>query len=153
MLQLFLRRYNCNTGCARKRLEDRFPGAPVAGLMSPPFRALSDDEEAEHVAAINASGADVLWVGLGCPKQERWIARNRSRLTIPLAIGVGAAFRFHSGLVQRSPQWIGDAGLECVWRLAVEPRKMWKRDIIDGPRFIAAALADLWSVRVPAVRR
>ena len=68
-----------------KRLEDRFPGAPVAGLMSPPFRALSDDEEAEHVAAINASGADVLWVGLGCPKQERWIARNRSRLTIPLS--------------------------------------------------------------------
>ena len=125
----------------------RFPGATIAGVLSPPFGAISAAEEAEHVAAINASGADVLWVGLGCPKQERWIARNKHRLTVPVAIGVGAAFRFHAGLVRRAPGWVGDAGFEWLWRLAAEPRKMWRRDVTDGPRFIAAALADTWRTR------
>lgn len=135
------------------RLAARFPGAPVAGSLSPPFRPLSEAEEAEHVAAINASGADVLWVGLGCPKQERWIARNRTRLTVPVALGVGAAFRFHAGLVRRSPRWVGNAGFEWAWRLAAEPRKLWKRDLTEGPRFVAAALADAWHARAGPARR
>lgn len=130
-----------------------FPGAGVAGRRSPPFRALSEAEEAEHVATINASGADILWVGLGCPKQERFIARNKHRLAVPVAIGVGAAFRFQAGLVPRAPRWLGDAGFEWAWRLAAEPRKMWRRDVTDGPRFLAAALADAWRVRRAATSR
>jgi N-acetylglucosaminyldiphosphoundecaprenol N-acetyl-beta-D-mannosaminyltransferase len=125
------------------RIRGRFPDAPIVGALSPPFTRLSDEEEAAHVELINASGADVLWVGLGCPKQERWIARNRARLTVPVAVGVGAVFRFHAGLVPRAPKWLGNAGLEWVWRLVAEPRKMWKRDLADGPRFVAAALADV----------
>lgn len=125
----------------------KFPGASVAGTLSPPFRVLDEAEETVHVEAINASGADILWVGLGCPKQERWIARNRHRLTVPVAIGVGAAFRFEAGLVRRAPRWVGEAGFEWLWRLAAEPRKMWRRDLADGPRFVAAALADAWRAR------
>lgn len=130
-----------------RRIGERFPGAEIAGTFSPPYRELSDEEEAAHVEAINASGADVLWVGLGLPKQDQWIARNRHRLKVPVAVGVGAAFAFHAGTVSRAPQWVGDAGLEWFWRLAAEPRKMWKRDFVDGPRFIAPALADAWAKR------
>lgn len=125
----------------------RFPGAPVTGALSPAFRPLSEAEEAEHVAEINTSGADILWVGLGCPKQERWIARNKHRLTVPVAVGVGAAFRFQAGMVRRAPGWIGDAGFEWLFRLAAEPGKLWRRDLTEGPRFVAAALADAWRVR------
>ena len=130
------------------RLGERFPRMGVAGMLSPPFGTLSVEEESQHVDTINASGADVLWVGLGLPKQEQWISRNRTRLNVPVAIGVGAAFGFHAGTVKRVPQWIGDAGLEWVWRLVAEPRKLWRRDFIDGPRFIAAAMMELWSKKL-----
>lgn len=129
------------------RLSERFPGLKVAGMLSPRFGTLSAEEELVHVNAINASGADVLWVGLGLPKQEQWISRNRRRLNVPVAIGVGAAFGFHAGTVKRAPQWIGASGLEWAWRLGAEPRKLWRRDLIDGPRFIAAAVADVWRQR------
>jgi N-acetylglucosaminyldiphosphoundecaprenol N-acetyl-beta-D-mannosaminyltransferase len=131
----------------RASLTERFPGAGVAGAFSPPYRALSDEEETAHVAAINESGADVLWVGLGLPKQDLWIARNLGRLKTKAAIGVGAAFAFHAGAVSRAPKWLGDAGLEWVWRFAAEPKKMWKRDLKDGPMFVAAALADVMRAR------
>ncbi|MBO0662452.1 WecB/TagA/CpsF family glycosyltransferase [Jiella sp. MQZ9-1] len=131
----------------RERLRTNFPGAPVAGCISPPFRPLSAAEEAAHIDAINASGADILWVGLGCPKQERWIARNRARLTVPVAIGVGAAFRFHAGLARRAPRWLGEAGFEWLWRLAMEPKKVARRDFSDGPRFLVAALSEAVRLR------
>jgi N-acetylglucosaminyldiphosphoundecaprenol N-acetyl-beta-D-mannosaminyltransferase len=131
----------------RARLAEKFPGARVAGTLSPPFRALSDDEETAHVAAINHAGADVLWVGLGLPKQDEWIARNLRRLNARAAIGVGAAFAFLAGAVPHAPKWLGDAGFEWVWRLAAEPKKMWKRDLTDGPRFVAAAFADAMRAR------
>lgn len=127
----------------RARIAERFPDSKVAGAFSPPFRALSDEEEAAHVAAINESRADVLWVGLGLPKQDQWIARNLHRLNVKIALGVGAAFAFHAGNVSRAPQWLGDAGFEWVWRLGAEPKKMWKRDFGDGPRFVLAALSDV----------
>ena len=126
---------------------ERFPGAEMAGSLSPPFRPLSDDEERAHVDIINASGADILWVGLGLPKQERWIARNRLRLRVPVAIGVGAAFRFSAGLVSRPPRWMGENGLEWVWRLCTEPAKVWRRVFIDGPQFWIVALAEVWRKR------
>jgi len=136
----------------RARLTEQFPGMVVVGAFSPPFRALSDEEERAHIAAINDSGADVLcadvlWVGLGLPKQDLWIARNRRRLKTKVAIGVGAAFAFHAGTVSRAPKWLGEAGLEWAWRFAAEPRKMWRRDLTDGPRFVAAALAEVMSAR------
>ena len=130
------------------RVGERYPGARVAGAFSPPFRQLSDEEETAHIEAINASGADVLWVGLGLPKQERWIARNLHRLNVRVAIGVGAAFAFHAETVSRAPKWIGDAGFEWLWRLAAEPKKMWRRDLLDGPRFMAAALSDALAARM-----
>jgi N-acetylglucosaminyldiphosphoundecaprenol N-acetyl-beta-D-mannosaminyltransferase len=131
----------------KERVARRFPGAGVVGTFSPPFRALSDREQAEHLERINGAKPDVLWVGLGCPKQERWVAENRERLRIPVVIGVGAAFRFQAGLVARAPRWLGEAGFEWAWRLAAEPRKLWRRDLLDGPRFLTVALADAWKMR------
>ena len=131
----------------RARVAEKFPGARVAGTFSPPFRALSDHEESAHVAAINESGADVLWEGLGLPKQDDWIARNLHRLNARVAIGVGAAFAFLADTVPHAPKWLGDAGFEWVWRLAAEPNMMWRRDLADGPRFVVAALGDAMRAR------
>ncbi len=131
----------------KERVLHRFPHSAVAGVFSPPFRDLNDRERSEHLERINGTKPDVLWVGLGCPKQERWIAENRERLRVPVVIGVGAAFRFQAGRTARAPQWLGEAGFEWVWRLAAEPRKLWRRDLLDGPRFLAVALADALKVR------
>jgi N-acetylglucosaminyldiphosphoundecaprenol N-acetyl-beta-D-mannosaminyltransferase len=120
----------------RENLERDFPGHRVAGIYSPPFRELTTKEDKEIVDRINSSGADVLWVGMGLPKQERWIFEHKARLRVPVAIGVGACFGFFSGRVKRAPQWIGRMGLEWLWRLAMEPKKLWRRDLIDGPRFV-----------------
>ena len=120
----------------QQRLGERYPGHRIAGAWSPPFRALSPEEDAADVARINAARPDVLWVGLGLPKQESWIHAHLDRLQVPVVVGVGAAFGFMSGQVSRVPSWIGDAGFEWVWRFAAEPRKLWRRDLIDGPRFV-----------------
>jgi N-acetylglucosaminyldiphosphoundecaprenol N-acetyl-beta-D-mannosaminyltransferase len=130
-----------------QRLSEKFPGVTIAGAFSPPFRKLSDEEEASHIEAINQSGADVLWVALGAPKQDQWIARNLPRLKTKVAVGVGAAFAFQAGKVSRAPKWLGNAGFEWVWRFAHEPKKMWKRVFHDGPRFIIVALIDLAKAR------
>jgi N-acetylglucosaminyldiphosphoundecaprenol N-acetyl-beta-D-mannosaminyltransferase len=126
----------------KDRLEQRYKGHRVVGTLSPPFRELAPEEEREIVQRINAARPDVLWVGLGLPKQEWWIHRNLHALAVPAAIGVGAAFRFVSGRVKRAPAWVGAAGFEWLWRLSMEPAKMWRRDFIDGPRFIYHALAE-----------
>lgn len=118
------------------RLQAEYPGHRIAGVWSPPYRPLSAAETAADIARINASGADVLWVGLGLPKQERFIRAHRDALRVPVAIGIGAAFGFLSGQVTRVPAVLGDVGLEWLWRLAMEPRKLWRRDLIDGPRFL-----------------
>ena len=121
-----------------ERLHGRFPGLAIAGGHSPPFRDLTDAEE-EHVAAeINSSGAAVVWVGIGQPKQELWMARMRARLTPPLLVGVGAAFDFHSGLVAQAPPWMQRAGLEWAFRLSREPRRLWRRYARYNPMFIGA---------------
>jgi len=119
-----------------KNIECDYPGHKVAGKISPPFRPLSDREESYIVEKINESKPDILWVGLGMPKQEIWIHRNLHRLQVPVAAGVGAAFKFFSGHVKRAPEWIGEMGFEWVWRFFMEPHKLWRRDIIDGPQFI-----------------
>lgn len=103
------------------------PGAQIVGSFSPPFRALTEAEEDEIARRINASGADVVWVGLSAPKQERWMARMRDRLDPPVLIGVGAAFDFHAGNTRQAPDWVQDRGLEWAFRLMVEPRRLWRR--------------------------
>jgi N-acetylglucosaminyldiphosphoundecaprenol N-acetyl-beta-D-mannosaminyltransferase len=121
----------------RARLQERFPGLEIAGAYSPPFRALAADEERQVIADIDGSGAHVVWVGIGQPKQELWMHRMRSRLQAPLLVGVGAAFDFHAGLVAQAPPWMGRNGLEWTYRLAREPRRLWRRYARYNPRFVA----------------
>ena len=123
-----------------ERLRRRFPGLAIAGGFSPPFRALTAEEEAQAIADINASGAAVVWVGTGQPKQEKWMYRVRPRLSAPLLVGVGAAFDFHAGLVGQAPAWMQRNGLEWTYRLAREPRRLWRRYARYNPRFVAAFL-------------
>jgi N-acetylglucosaminyldiphosphoundecaprenol N-acetyl-beta-D-mannosaminyltransferase len=117
-------------------LRKRHPGVMIVGGYSPPHRALSERERAAVADDINASGADVVWVGIGVPKQEKWMAEMRPRLTAPVLVGVGAAFDFHAGLVPQAPHWMQDSGLEWAYRLAREPRRLWRRYMRYNPRFV-----------------
>jgi N-acetylglucosaminyldiphosphoundecaprenol N-acetyl-beta-D-mannosaminyltransferase len=121
-----------------RRLRERFPGLNLVGGNSPPFRELSAEEDERAIAHINASGADVVWVGTGQPKQEKWMAEMRSRLEPSLLVGVGAAFDFHAGLVSQAPPWMQRNGLEWTYRLSREPRRLWRRYWRYNPRFVAA---------------
>jgi N-acetylglucosaminyldiphosphoundecaprenol N-acetyl-beta-D-mannosaminyltransferase len=122
------------------RLRERFAGLRIVGGYSPPFRELTAAEEARVIAAIDASGAAVVWVGTGQPKQEKWMARMRPRLAAPMLVGVGAAFDFHAGLVRQAPPWMQRSGLEWAYRLAREPRRLWRRYARYNPRFVAGFL-------------
>ncbi len=119
-------------------LRGRFPGLVVAGSSSPPFRRLSAAEDEELVQEINGSGADIVWVGLGTPKQEFWMAEHRSRLEPAVLVGVGAAFDLLSGTVRQAPRWVQRSGFEWLFRLAVEPRRLWRRYLLNIPRFAVA---------------
>src|SRR4051794_33356700 len=116
----------------------RYPGLRIVGGWSPPFRELEDAERDEVAARINATGADVVWVGTGQPKQEKWMAEMRERLDAPVLAGVGAAFDFHAGIVPQAPPWMQRRGLEWTYRLAREPRRLWRRYARYNPRFVAA---------------
>ncbi len=117
-------------------LRQRYPGLQVVGGYSPPHRPLSGEERLAVVKQINASRADVVWVGIGVPKQEKWMAELRAQLDAPVLIGVGAAFDFHAGLVPQAPNWIQESGLEWAYRLAHEPRRLWRRYSRYNPRFV-----------------
>ncbi len=117
-------------------LRRRFPGLQIVGGHSPPYRPATADEEIAIAAEINASGADIVWVGTGQPKQELWMAQMRPMLKAPLLIGVGAAFDFHAGLVPQAPALLQEAGLEWAYRLAREPRRLWRRYLHYNPRFV-----------------
>lgn len=119
----------------RARLQARYPGLQVVGTCSPPFRPLAPAEDAEMVAAINASGADIVWVGLGAPRQEYWMAEHVGRIAAPVLLGVGAAFDFHSGTKRQAPLWMQRGGLEWFFRLLMEPRRLWKRYMLYNPLF------------------
>jgi N-acetylglucosaminyldiphosphoundecaprenol N-acetyl-beta-D-mannosaminyltransferase len=118
------------------RLRQRFPGLRIVGGSSPPFRVLSEEEDEHEVELINGSGAAVVWVGTGQPRQEQWMHRMRSRLSPPLLVGVGAAFDFHAGLVSQAPGWMQRNGLEWVYRLSREPRRLWRRYARYNPLFV-----------------
>jgi N-acetylglucosaminyldiphosphoundecaprenol N-acetyl-beta-D-mannosaminyltransferase len=118
----------------------RHPRLRVAGVCSPPYRALTEAEDAAIVDRINEAGPDIVWVGLGAPKQERWMAEHRDRLDAAILIGVGAAFDFHTGRLDRAPAWMQRSGLEWSYRLAKEPRRLWRRYLLGIPRFGLAIL-------------
>jgi len=121
-------------------LQRRFPGFEVVGTCCPPFRPLTEEEDAWIVDQINSSGADIVWVGLSTPKQERWMAAHLGKLDVPVMIGVGAAFDFHAGLVAQAPRWMQRSGLEWLFRLIVEPRRLWRRYLFNNPSFLAMLL-------------
>ena len=133
-----------------QRLTKRFPGLVVAGTYTPPFRPLTAEEDADVTARINGSGADIVWVGLSTPKQEHWMADHLGLLDAPVLIGVGAAFDFHAGLKRRAPQWMRPLGLEWLFRLSTEPRRLWKRYLKNNPAFAMLTLQEIWRAHRPA---
>lgn len=126
----------------QQRLRARHPRLRIAGAESPPFRPATEDEDRATVARINASGAGTVWVSLGCPKQELWMAAHRGRVQAVM-VGVGAAFDFHAGTVSRAPLWMREHGLEWLHRLASEPRRLWRRYLHTNSRFLWAAALQL----------
>lgn len=119
-----------------EKLRERFPGVEIVGKHCPPFRPLTDAEEQDVVEMINTSGADVVWVGLSTPKQERWMDRMAHRLDANVVLGVGAAFDINADLLHRAPGWIQRIGMEWFYRLVKEPRRLAKRYLKNNPRFI-----------------
>jgi N-acetylglucosaminyldiphosphoundecaprenol N-acetyl-beta-D-mannosaminyltransferase len=118
------------------RLLERFPTLQVVGKHCPPFRALTPEEDREVISAINASGADIVWVGLSTPKQEYWMSGHIGRVGAPVMIGVGAAFDFHAGLKSQAPKWMQKSGFEWLYRLCTEPKRLWKRYLVNNPLFV-----------------
>lgn len=110
-------------------LKDQFDGLKVAGYESPPFRPLTEWEDAEAIARINDSGADIVWIGLGAPKQEKWMLEHLGQINATALIGVGAAFDFHAGSIPWAPDWMRTCGIEWAYRLYQEPRRMWRRNL------------------------
>lgn len=142
--------YGGNRGVAdelAQTLAKRFRGLHVAGTYCPPFRPLTEEEDRDVVARIERSHADIVWVGLSTPKQERWMFAHRARLDVPLLIGVGAAFDFHTGRVARAPAWMGEHGLEWLFRLSREPRRLWRRYLLGGSQFLFCVSLELLGLR------
>jgi N-acetylglucosaminyldiphosphoundecaprenol N-acetyl-beta-D-mannosaminyltransferase len=123
-----------------RNLRLRHPGVQIVGGYAPPFRELTPEEEDSVAADIRRTGAEVVWVGIGVPKQEKWMARMRDRLDAPVLIGVGAAFDFHAGLVPQAPPRLQKLGLEWAYRLLQEPTRLWRRYLRYNPWFVAGFL-------------
>lgn len=120
----------------KDKLEKRFPGLKIVGTYTPPFRSLTQDEEAAFLHDVQRAKPDVIWVGLSTPKQEYFMAEYVDRLNVPLLIGVGAAFDFHTGQIEEAPAWMKRAGLQWLHRLLQDPRRLWKRYLLNNPAFL-----------------
>jgi len=129
------------------RLVEKFPDLCIADSWAPPFRDLSTREEEEVADRINRSRVDIVWVGLGSPKQELWMARMRARLDAPILVGVGAAFDFHAGLKRQAPRIVQRSGFEWAFRLCCEPRRLWRRYAVVVPSFLALMLLQRLGLR------
>lgn len=123
----------------KPRLLAAFPALQIAGMYSPPFRAATPEEDAADIQRINDSGAGTVWVSLGCPKQEKWMAAHRGKVN-GVMVGVGAAFDYHAGTIQRAPKWMQNAGLEWFHRLCSEPGRLWKRYLVTNTLFVFGAI-------------
>lgn len=126
----------------RERARSEMPRLNIVYAYSPPFRPLTPEEDTRITDEINAAAPDILFMGLGCPKQENWMAAHRDRLTAVM-LGVGASFDFFAGNVKESPDWLGRLGLEWLYRLTQEPKRLWRRYLILNPRFMALAALQL----------
>jgi N-acetylglucosaminyldiphosphoundecaprenol N-acetyl-beta-D-mannosaminyltransferase len=138
--------YGAGPGVAeelRIRLEQRFPGIKILGTYTPPFRPLNSLEEAELLRRVRDLKPDIFWVGLSTPKQEKFMATYYTKLNATLFLGVGAAFDFHAGRIRQAPRWMQRAGLEWLFRLACEPRRLWKRYLKNNPLFVLRAFCQL----------
>jgi len=125
------------------KIKANFPNLVISGSYSPPFRPMNADEDVSEALQINASGAAVVFVGLGCPKQEMWMARQRGKVNAVM-IGVGAAFDYHAGTLKRAPLWMQNSGLEWLYRLASEPGRLWKRYLVTNTVFVISAVKELY---------
>ena len=123
----------------RQRLEAAFPGLVVAGTQASRFRPATDSEAKNDANTIRLAGSRIVFVGLGCPRQEIWTFENRKALSMPL-LAVGAAFDYHAGLIRRAPIWMQRAGLEWIYRLGQEPTRLWRRYLLLNPRYIVGIL-------------
>lgn len=129
------------------KLQLLFPGLNIAGTCSPPFRTLSATEDVQIIEQINQAAPDIIWVGLGTPKQDLWMAAHRTVLDAPVLIGVGAAFDFHTGRIPQAPKWMQHAGLEWLFRLWQEPKRLWYRYLVYNPLFVILVLLQTINVR------
>ncbi|MCA9836451.1 MAG: WecB/TagA/CpsF family glycosyltransferase [Trueperaceae bacterium] len=128
-------------------LEHSFPGINVVCQISPPFRPISQEEDEKYISELVASGARIVFVGIGCPKQENWMANHKEKLPMVM-LGVGAAFDFHSGRIKQAPRWMQRAGLEWLFRLSQDPQRLWKRYAKHNPRFIWFFLLQLLGIKL-----
>lgn len=120
-------------------LKAKYPNLKIAGYLSPPFRELSTEEKNKIIQGINDSGAHTVWVGLGCPKQEKWMHEHKGKINAVM-VGVGAAFDYHAGTIKRAPKWMQNSGLEWFHRLCSEPKRLWKRYLVTNTKFIIFVL-------------
>jgi N-acetylglucosaminyldiphosphoundecaprenol N-acetyl-beta-D-mannosaminyltransferase len=134
-----------------RRLLERFPGLHVVGTHAPPFRPADAEEDRTVLDAINAAAPDIIWVGLGTPKQDYWVARHRAQLSAAALIAVGAAFGFHSGVLRQAPRWMQRSGFEWLFRLGQEPRRLAYRYLVYNPLFVAKVALQLTGLRVYAL--
>jgi N-acetylglucosaminyldiphosphoundecaprenol N-acetyl-beta-D-mannosaminyltransferase len=137
-------------GLLADRLTRRHPGLIVAGYRSPPFRPLTADEDAEDIAAINDARPDFVWIGLGMPKQEKWMVEHLGKVDATALIGIGAAFDFHAGTKPRAPIWMQRSGLEWLFRLMTEPRRLAHRYLIDNALFVCYMLRQVSGLKTYA---
>lgn len=127
----------------KEKLYEKYPSLNISGIFSPPFRSLSKDEDDKIVEGINKSKPDIVWVGLGSPKQDLWMYEHRQRVSAPVMVGVGAAFDFLAGTKPQAPRWIRNNGFEWLFRLMTEPKRLWRRYLIDNPLFIYYVMVEL----------
>lgn len=142
--------YGGGVGVAEKlsvQLIKHFPGLKVAGTEAPPFRPLTHEEDQAMIMQINAAKADILWVGLGTPKQEYWMSEHLGKVDAPVMIGVGAAFDFLAGIKKQAPRWMQSNGLEWLYRLTSEPRRLWRRYLINNPLFLLLVFLQLLGIK------
>ena len=123
------------------RLKEKFPGINIVGSYAPPFRSKAE-ESTEVLAQMQAAQPDILWIGLGSPKQDFWMRRYRPELSVPVMIGVGAAFDFLSGAKKQAPRWMQRSGLEWLFRLGCEPKRLWRRYLIGNTQFVYYVIKD-----------
>ncbi|OGX26882.1 MAG: hypothetical protein A3D10_05630 [Omnitrophica WOR_2 bacterium RIFCSPHIGHO2_02_FULL_48_11] len=125
-----------------QKLQEKFPRLKIVGHFSPPLRQIGEQESPDILSQINAANPDVLWVGLGSPKQDYWMQQHRALLNVPIMVGVGAAFDFLAGTKKQAPRWMQQSGLEWMFRLCSEPKRLWQRYLVGNTKFICFLLAD-----------